>query len=80
MKLTRIVISILLVATLAVPAMANSDWVEDFLRRYDPPRSAGAGGSNASSTNLGQLLQTGIVPVTMADVLAIRIVPNLVIQ
>ncbi len=33
MKLTRIVISILLVATLAVPAMANSDWVEDFLRR-----------------------------------------------
>src|SRR2546428_198359 len=36
MKLTRIVISILLVATLAVPAMANSDWVEDFLRRNEP--------------------------------------------
>src|SRR2546425_2629152 len=80
MKLTRIVISILLVATLAVPAMANSDWVEDFLRRYDPPRSAGAGGSNASSTNLGQLLQTGIVPVTMADVIAMMIERNLDIQ
>ncbi|PYS29506.1 MAG: hypothetical protein DMG11_08720 [Acidobacteria bacterium] len=80
MKLTRIVISILLVATLAVPAMANSDWVEDFLRRYDPPRSAGAGGSNASSTNLGQLLQTGTVPVTMADVIAMMIERNLDIQ
>src|SRR3989449_616570 len=80
MKLTRIVISILLVATLAVPAMANSDWVEDFLRRYDPPRSAGAGGSNASTTNLGQLLQTGTVPVTMADVIAMMIERNLDIQ
>src|SRR3989449_7473424 len=80
MKLTRIVISILLVATLAVPAMANSDWVEDFLRRYDPPRSAGAGGGNASSTNLGQLLQTGTVPVTMADVIAMMIERNLDIQ
>ena len=80
MKLTRIVISILLVATLAVPAMANSDWVEDFLRRYDPPRSAGAGGGNASSTTLGQLLQTGTVPVTMADVIAMMIERNLDIQ
>src|SRR5436853_4039801 len=55
MNLTKITTSILLVVTLALPAMASSDWVDDFLRRYDPrtvaPRPESGGG-----TNIGQFL------------------------
>src|SRR5215510_4319233 len=39
MKLSKIAVSMLILVTMAVPAMASSDWVEDFLRRYDPTKS-----------------------------------------
>src|SRR5438874_2322022 len=58
MKFTKIAISILLVTTLAVPAMASSDWVEDFLRRYDPSKSV-ATVATTSTEAIGQLLPTG---------------------
>ena len=60
MKLTTVFISLCLLLTLAAPAAASSDWVEDFLRRYEPSTPL-ASVTKASSTNLGQLLQTGIV-------------------
>src|SRR6266850_6136092 len=80
MKLTRIAISMLVVVTLAAPAMAESNWVEDFLRRYDPGNSTATPASTASTASLAQLLQTGIVPVTMADVIAMMLERNLDIR
>ena len=72
MKLIRIAFSVLLGVTLAAPAVASSDWVEDFLRRYEPAKSVGTVAS-ASTSNLGLFLQTGVVPVTMNDVISMII-------
>ena len=73
MKLTRILIATLLAVTLATPAVAASNWVEDFLRRYDPAQSV-------NTTNIGQFIQTGIVPVTLNDVVNMMIDRNLDIR
>ena len=73
MKLKRILIATLLAVTLATPAVAASNWVEDFLRRYDPRQSD-------STTNIGQFIQTGIVPVTLNDVVNMMIDRNLDIR
>ncbi len=77
--LTKIVISILLVTTLTVPAMASSDWVEDFLRRYEPAKSVATVASNSTAA-LGQLVRTGEVPVTLTDVINMMIDNNLDIR
>src|SRR5262245_45313981 len=79
MKLTKIAISVLLVLTLALPAMASSDWVADFLKRYDPGKSA-EGGSAGSAGSIGQFLRTGEVPVTLSDVINMLIDNNLDIR
>src|SRR5256885_16972819 len=79
MNLTKISTSILLVVMLALPAMASSDWVDDFLRRYDPravePRPEGGGG-----TNIGQFLRSGEVPVSLNDVINMMLDNNLDIR
>ncbi len=79
MKLIRIAFSVLLGMTLAAPAVASSDWVEDFLRRYEPAKSV-ATVASASTSNLGLFLQTGVVPVTMNDVISMMIEKNLDIR
>lgn len=79
MKLTEIIVTIMLVVALAKPAMASNDWVEDFLRRYDPARSVATVATNSTS-NIGQLLQTGIVPITLNDVVNMMIEKNLDIR
>ncbi len=68
--------ALLLVIALATPAMASNDWVEDFLRRYDPSRSVETVAANSAS-NIGQLLQTGTVPITLNDVVNMMIERNL---
>ena len=70
---------ILLMLALAAPAMAQNDWVDGFLRRYDPSRGAATVATNSTST-LGQLLQTGIVPITLNDVVNMMIEKNLDIR
>ena len=67
MKLTKIAISILLVMTISIPAMASSDWVDDFLRRYDPAKNTATVASN-SELNVAQFLRTGEVPISLNDV------------
>lgn len=79
MKLIKIAISILLVSALATPAKASSDWVEDFLRRYQPSKSVATVATN-SPESLGQLLRTGEVPVTLTDVINMMIENNLDIR
>ena len=52
MRLTRIVISVLLAGMLSIPALASSDWVDDFLHRYDPkPESSPSQPANAAVDN-----------------------------
>ena len=79
MNLTKIAASILLVAMLAVPATASTDWVDDFLHRYDPrtvaPRPESGGG-----LNIGQFLRTGEVPVSLNDVINMMLDNNLDIR
>ena len=81
MRLTRIVISVLLAGMLSMPAMASSDWVDDFLHRYDPkPGSSPAQVQNGPQANLAQLLRTGEVPITLNDVINAMIDNNLAIR
>jgi outer membrane protein TolC len=73
--------ALLLVLVLATPAMASNDWVEDFLKRYDPAKSAATADANsAAPSGLGQLLQTGVVPITLSDVIHLMIENNLDIR
>src|SRR5262245_35624739 len=80
MRLTRIVISVLAAGILSMPAMASSNWVDDFLRRYDPSVKAPLQASNVPQANLAQLLKTGEVPVTINDVISMMIDNNLAIR
>jgi outer membrane protein len=79
MKFTKFFISIVIIATLAMPAMAATDWVEEFLRRYDPGKSAGSV-ATTSTEAIGQLLRTGEVPITLGDVINLLIDNNLDIR
>src|SRR2546422_2857487 len=80
MKLTRIVIMVLLVGTLSMPAMASSNWVSDFLHRYDPSAGVPSQPRSSPQANLGQLLRTGEVPITLNDVINAMIDNNLAIR
>src|SRR5215475_3281921 len=84
MKVTKIVISVFLITTLAVPAMASSDWVDDFLKRFDLSKNTAGNESGGSSTTpnpqLGQVLRTGELPVTMNDVVNMMLDNNLDIR
>src|SRR5215471_12031228 len=80
MKFTRIAISILLVTTLTLPAMASSGWVEDFLRRYDPSAGVATSTTNTAPDSMGQFLRTGEIPVTLSDVINLMIDNNLDIR
>src|SRR5262245_55683475 len=79
MKIAKIVLSLVFVILMAVPSSASSDWVEEFLHRYDPSKS-GAPAAPNSTTNIGQLLSTGELPVTLSDVINLMIDNNLDIR
>jgi outer membrane protein TolC len=78
MKLSKIFTALVLVTAMSIPAIASSDWVGDFLRRYDPKNSPAPAG--ASSNAMAQLLRTGELPVTMNDVVNLMIDNNLDIR
>src|SRR6476659_6483736 len=79
MNLTKIAISISLIITVTVPAMASADWVEEFLRRYDPSASRATVASSIPAGG-GQVLRTGEMPVTLSDVINLMIDNNLDIR
>jgi outer membrane protein TolC len=79
MNLTRIVASVVLSGILTMPAMASSNWVEDFLRRFAPSASLPSQ-PNSPQANLSQLLKTGEVPITTNDVINMMIDNNLNIR
>src|SRR5262245_42944552 len=78
MRITRFVVTSLLVLTIALPAMASSDWVDDFLRRYQP--SAVAEVASNARPAVGQLFPTGTVQVALNDVISMLIENNLDIR
>ena len=80
MNLTKIIASVVLAGILALPGMASSDWVDDFLHRYDPPGSAPSQPKSSPQANLSQLLRTGEVPITLNDVINMMIDNNLAIR
>jgi outer membrane protein TolC len=79
MKLATIVVSLLFLTILSAPVRGSTDWVDDFLRRYDPSRSVATVATN-STESLGQLLRTGEVPVTLSEVINLMIDNNLDIR
>ncbi len=71
----------ILPAALAAPAFASSDWVEEFLKRYDPAKSAApAPAGTPSASGIAQILRTGEMPVTLNDVINLMIDNNLDIR
>jgi len=80
MKLTRMAALFVIVMMLALPAFASSDWVRDFLRRYDASPGAGVNHASTPAPRLGQFLRTGEVPITMNDVIEMMIDNNLDIR
>jgi outer membrane protein TolC len=66
--------------TLALPALASSDWVADFLRRYDASPVAVVNHASNPTPGLGQFLRTGELPITMNDVIEMMIDNNLDIR
>jgi outer membrane protein TolC len=79
MNARKIAVCVPVMLMLAMPAMAASGWVEEFLRRYDPGPSAVAT-SSGSTEALGQFLRTGEVPVSLNDVINMMIDNNLDIR
>ena len=76
MKVKEMIVCALLILSSAAPALAYSNWVEDFLRSYDPSKSEPAR-PGQSAADLAQLLQTGVVPITMNDVVNMIVENNL---
>ena len=80
MNFTRIVASVVLGGILAVPGMASTNWLDDFLHRYDSSASLPSQPKSPQQTNLSQLLRTGEVPITLNDVINMMIDNNLAIR
>ena len=79
MKLGKIGFSLVFVMLLTVPATASSDWVEEFLHRYDPSKVR-TEVATASTAGVGQLLRTGELSVSLTDVINLMIDNNLDIR
>jgi hypothetical protein len=58
-------------------AQSQSQWVEDFLKRYQPSKEAAP---PATNTALAQFTQTGVLPITMNDILNLMLEQNLDIR
>jgi len=82
MRISRFVVTTLLVFMIVLPtlpAMASSDWVDDFLRRYQPSTTAEPV-STARAQPARQLFPTGTVQVALNDVINMMIENNLDIR
>src|SRR5437867_3457694 len=79
MKFTKIIATIFLSVTLALPAVASPNWVEDFLRRLHP-KSVTPRPEVVPASTIGQFLRTGEVPVSLSDVINMMVDNNLDIR
>ena len=61
--------------SITVSAQAQTSWVDDFLRRYQPSTTSAA--PQNATASLVQFTQTGEVPVTWADVMNMVLDNNL---
>jgi outer membrane protein len=81
MRITRFVTALFVVMIVlpALPAKASSDWVDDFLRRYQPSAYTETA-STVRPLPAGQLFPSGTVQVALSDVINMMIENNLDIR
>ncbi len=79
MRIIKFVVTTLLVLMMAAPAMASNNWVDDFLRKYQPVQPAEPVSTPGVQT-AGQFFPTGAVPVALTDVINMMIEHNLDIR
>src|SRR3954463_14732018 len=72
----RTIFSLFLLLWIAVPAHAQSNFVNDFLRNYHPSGEEAAPPVKPP-TPLTQFLQTGEIPLTMNDLVNLMVDQNL---
>jgi outer membrane protein len=80
MKITKIVLSVFLALLLASPVSAQSGWTREFLTTYQPVlETAGSGTRQAAPPGglIGQVFQTGTVPIALQDVINMLLDHNL---
>jgi outer membrane protein len=70
-------LTLFVVLFLASSAQAQTRWVDDFLKRYQPSQAAP---SDSPTATLVQFVQTGDVPVTLTDVVNLMLDKNLDIR
>jgi outer membrane protein len=77
MNIKKVLIATFLTVSLAAPlgAAESHNWVEDFLRRYQPSTDA-----TSEPTAIGEMLQTGTIPIGMNDLVNLMLDNNLDIR
>src|SRR5881409_4029986 len=79
--LVYVFLSIVMTAPLGAQSTQSTNWVEDFLRRYQPPRaSAPSAVPSQTLTAAGQVFQAGVAPITLQDIINLMLERNLDIQ
>src|SRR5262245_19497459 len=77
MNIKKLWIATFLTISIAAPLRAETKWAEEFLRRYQP--SAGTSDSK-ETTPIGEMLQTGTVPIGVNDLVNMMLDQNLDIR
>ncbi len=77
MKIKQLLISTFLICSLAAPLLAESNWVDEFLRRYQPVTATEPG---APVSDVSEMLQTGTIPISVNDLVNLMLDKNLDIQ
>src|SRR5262245_7369196 len=91
MKIKKAFLCVFLAFALTMPLGAQStqstNWVDDFLRRYQPsqapavaPPAVTSPSNTTSLTTAGQTFRAGVVPISMQDVVNLLLDYNLEIQ
>lgn len=77
MKITKVVLSVFLALLLAMPVSAQSGWTTDYLANFKPASESGAKQAAPPTQVIGQIFQTGTVPISLNDVVNMLLDHNL---
>jgi len=79
MNIKKILIATFFTISIAAPLSAETKWVEEFLRRYQPG-VASTVDAGTEPTALGEMLQTGTIPIGLNDLVNLMLDQNLDIR
>jgi Outer membrane protein len=77
MNIKKLWIATFLTISIAAPLRAETKWAEEFLRRYQPSTSTS---DSKETTPIGEMLQTGTVPIGVNDLVNMMLDQNLDIR